>query len=285
MRPITGEERHVVVFAFPYTSHAGNLLGLVRRLAAVVPAVTFSFCCTEKANGPLFSVPLPEKNINSYDVHDGAPPGYVSSGNPQEEVELFLEVAEERFKAAMRAAELETGKRISCILSDPFMWFSGDVAVEMGVPWVATWTMAANSLSLHFYADLIRNTVGIQRNENEILEFIPGFSKLRIGDLPDEVISTNLESPLSILLHKMRRGLSKATAIAVNSFEEMDPEIYQDLKSKFQKFLNVAPFKINSELLPSDLDEYGCISWLDKRKVASVAYISFGTMAKLAPVE
>ncbi|KAL6958019.1 Hexosyltransferase [Sarracenia purpurea var. burkii] len=156
MRPITDEERHVVVFAFPIASHPGNLLGLVRRLAAVVPAVTFSFCCTEKANGPLFSVPIPEKNINSYDVHD------VSSGISQEEVEWFLEVAEERFKAAMRAAEMETGKRISCILSDPFMWFSGDVAAEMGVPWVATWTMAASSLSLHFYADLIRKTVGIQ---------------------------------------------------------------------------------------------------------------------------
>ncbi|KAL6966054.1 Anthocyanidin 3-O-galactosyltransferase 3gt1 [Sarracenia purpurea var. burkii] len=61
----------------------------------------------------------------------------------------------------MRVAEAEMGKRISCVMSDAFMWFSGDVAAEMGVPWVPVYTSAACSLSVHFYTDLIRETVGI----------------------------------------------------------------------------------------------------------------------------
>ncbi|KAL6966055.1 anthocyanidin 3-O-glucosyltransferase [Sarracenia purpurea var. burkii] len=51
--PLTNEERHVVVFPFPFASHPGNLLGFVRRLASVAPAVTFSFCCTEKGERAL----------------------------------------------------------------------------------------------------------------------------------------------------------------------------------------------------------------------------------------
>ncbi|KAL6958028.1 Anthocyanidin 3-O-galactosyltransferase 3gt6, partial [Sarracenia purpurea var. burkii] len=286
--PITNVERHVVVFPFPFASHPGNLLGFVRRLASVAPAVTFSFCCTEKANRSLFSVPITDKNIKHYAVHDGVPPGYVFSGKPLEDIELFLEVAEDSFKAAMRAAEAETGKRISCVMSDAFMWFSSDVAAEMGVPWVPVYTSAACSLSVHFYTDLIRETVGIHELagcENEIVEFIPGFSKLRLGDLPNGVISGNLESPFSILLYKMGRALPKATAIVVNSFEEMEPEINEDLKSKLPNFLNVGPFKLNSWSPSSNLDEYSCIPWLDKHKAASVAYIGFGTAVQLPPIE
>ncbi|KAL6964584.1 Anthocyanidin 3-O-galactosyltransferase f3gt1 [Sarracenia purpurea var. burkii] len=285
---ITDEEHHVVVFSFPFSSHPSNLLGLVRRLAAAAPTAIFSFCCTEKVNRALFSVPISEKNIKPYAVHDGAPPGYVFSGKPLEAIDLFLEVADESYKAAMRAAEAETGKRISCVMSDAFMWFSGDVAAEMGVPWVAAWTSAASSLSVHFYTDLIRETVGIHGLagcKNEILEFVPGFSKLRLSDLPDGVISGNLASPFSIMLHKMGRALPKATAIAINSFEEMDPEINEDLKSKLRNFLNVGPFSLNSLSLSSNLDEYGCIPWLDKCKTGSVAYIGFGTMAQPPPVE
>ncbi|KAL6951953.1 Hexosyltransferase [Sarracenia purpurea var. burkii] len=145
----------------PHTPATSSASSVVRRLAPAAPAVTFSFCCTEKTNGSLFSVPIPEKNIKHYAVHDGVPPGYVFSGQPLEDIELFLEVAEDSFKAAMRAAEAETRKRISCVMSDGFMWFSGDVAAEMSVPWVPFFTSAAGSISVHFYTDLIRETAGI----------------------------------------------------------------------------------------------------------------------------
>ncbi|KAL6951950.1 Anthocyanidin 3-O-galactosyltransferase 3gt1, partial [Sarracenia purpurea var. burkii] len=83
----------------------------------------------------------------------------------------------------------------------------------------------------------------------------------------------------------MGQALPKATAIAVNSFEELEPEINKDLKSKLPNFLNVAFFKLNSRPSSSNLDEYSCIPWLDKHKAASVAYIGFGTAAQLPPIE
>ncbi|KAL6959340.1 Anthocyanidin 3-O-galactosyltransferase f3gt1, partial [Sarracenia purpurea var. burkii] len=157
---ISSKERHVAVLPFPFSSHAGLLLGLVRRLAAAAPDVTFSFCSTEKSNKYLFSVPTPE-NIKPYAVSDGVPEGYVFSGKPQEDINLFLEVAEESFKEAMRAVEADTGRRISCIMADAFIWFSGDMAEERGVPWVPLSTSGAGPLSVHFYTDLIRETLGI----------------------------------------------------------------------------------------------------------------------------
>ncbi|KAL7224620.1 hypothetical protein ACSBR1_025981 [Camellia fascicularis] len=45
----------------------------------------------------------------------------------------------------MVVAEEETGRRISCLVADAFLLFSGDMAEAMRVPWVPLWTSAACS--------------------------------------------------------------------------------------------------------------------------------------------
>ncbi|GMP36370.1 hypothetical protein CsSME_00008515 [Camellia sinensis var. sinensis] len=276
-------ERHIAVLAFPFASHAGLTLGLIRRLATASVDVTFSFYSTAKSIQYLLSSsPIPD-NIKPCHVLDE----YVFSEN-MGDIELFLKVGKECFKRAMKATEEETGRRISCVMADAFVWFSGDMAEEMRVPWVPLWTSGACSLSTHCYTDLIRETVGIHGiagRENEILKFVPGFPELRLGDLPSGILFGNLESAFSIMLHKMGQTLPKATAVLINSFEELDPEINKNLNSKFLKFLNVGPFNLTSPPRLSNSDDYGCISWLDKRKPTSVAYIGFGTVAKPTPDE
>lgn len=120
---------------------------------------------------------------------------------------------------------------------------------------------------------------------NEKLNFIPGFSELRLGDLPGGVVFGDLESPFSIMVHKMGHILPRAAVLAINSFEELDPDLIQDLSSKFKKILNVGPFNLTSPPASQYSDEYGCIPWLDKQNPNSVAYIGFGTVAMLPPNE
>ncbi|KAA8535493.1 hypothetical protein F0562_030496 [Nyssa sinensis] len=250
------EQRHVAALAFPFASHAGHLLGLVHRLAVAAPDVTFSFFNFAESNRSLFSVATPD-NIKAYDVPDGVPEGYVFSGKPQENINLFLKVAPENFKRGIEGGG--------------------------GGYWEADQLLDGARISVVF-----RKTIGtrdIAGRQNEILKFIPGFSTLRLGDLPDGVLFGNLESPFSIMLHKMGQALPRATAVPINSFEELDPAITKDLKSKFPYFLNVGPFNLTSPPLSSNLDEHGCIPWLDKQKAASVAYIAFGTVATLPPHE
>lgn len=118
----------------------------------------------------------------------------------------------------------------------------------------------------------------------ETLKSIPGMSKIHVVDLPEGIVSGNLDSFFSCMLHKMGMVLPQAAAVFINSFEELDPTITNDLKSKFKKFLNIGPFNLISSPPPPP-DTYGCIPWLDKQKVASVAYVSFGSFATLPPDE
>nr|WIF29798.1 UGT6 [Chrysanthemum indicum] len=284
-------EKHVAVFAFPFASHPSLLLTLARKLASAAPNVVFSFFNTETSNKALFSDQLVYENILPYNVWDGIPKDYVFQGNPVEEINLFLAEAEEEFRRVLKVAEVDIGLKVSCLVVDAFLWFSGDVADEMNIPWVAFWTAGASSLSAHFYTDLIREKTaelkGSVRPEDEIADLIPGLSKVRLGDLPSGVVFGNIESPFSTMLHKMGRALPRATAVPLNSFQDLDPDLTKNLSSKLKNFLNIGPFNLMSkqtQSLKSD-DEFSCISWLENKKPRSIAYISFGTTFKPPPHE
>ena len=73
---------HVAVLAFPFGTHATPLLNLVRRLAADLPNVRFSFLNTSISNAKIFSKYKVGENIKAYNVDDGIPEGHVFSGHP-----------------------------------------------------------------------------------------------------------------------------------------------------------------------------------------------------------
>ena len=92
---------------------------------------------------------------------DGVPEDRVLSATHQERIVLFLKATPGNFRDAIEAAEAEIGKKISCLVSDAFLWFTAAMAEEMGVPWVVIRTAALYSLSVHIYTDAIRKAVRV----------------------------------------------------------------------------------------------------------------------------
>ncbi|KAF9615918.1 hypothetical protein IFM89_027164 [Coptis chinensis] len=175
---------HVAALAFPFGSHASQIFNITRRLAIAAPDVTFSFFNTPKSNRSLFESSNDcsgYDNIKIYDVDDGVPANHVFSGNHFEEMDLFIKATPDNFRKAIEKAVLDTKKKISCVTNDGFLWMTGIIAAELGVPWVPVWAPGASSLSVHFYTDAIReNTHG----RNEVLSFIPGMSSVSVCDIP-----------------------------------------------------------------------------------------------------
>ncbi|XP_057970734.1 anthocyanidin 3-O-glucosyltransferase UFGT-like [Malania oleifera] len=290
----TSPEPHVAALAFPFGTHAAPLLAVIRRLAAAAPAAHFSFFGTARSNASIFSASESDaqRNVTAHDVPDGIPENYVFSGRPLEHIDLFMAAAPEVFRAGVAAAAAEAGRKVSCVVSDAFFWFAAEIAEEMGVPWVPFWTAGPASLSAHVHTDAFRQRInevgGFVGHEDEPLEIIPGMSRLRYRDLPEGVVFGNLESSFSEMLHKMGLMLPHGAALFMNSFEELDTDMTNYLKSKFKKFLNVGPSNlITPQPPPSNKvpDASGCIPWLDKQNPASVAYVSFGTVMTPTPNE
>ena len=83
------------------------------------------------------------------------------SGNPAEAVGFFLEAAAGNFKQAAEAAVADSGRKMTCLVTDAFLWFGADMAEELGVPWVPFWTAGLAALSVHFHTHLIRQKIGL----------------------------------------------------------------------------------------------------------------------------
>ncbi|KAF5200543.1 Udp-glycosyltransferase 78d2 [Thalictrum thalictroides] len=280
-------QRHVAAIAFPFGSHADQMLNITRKFAVASPDVTFSFFSTAKSNQFLFgstcSVCPEFHNIKVFDVDDGVPKNHVFSGHPIEEIELFIKAAPDNIKKAIEKAVSDTNKKISCVTNDAFLWMVGNIAEELGVPWIPVWAPGASSLSSHFYTNLIREST---TGGDEPVSFIPGMDNVRYCDLPDEIRIYSSQSLFCHMLDMAGEMMPRATAIAINSFEELECPIIEDLKSKTTKMcLAVGPLTLVSPS-PSDPDDpHCCLSWLDDKKPTSVAYVSFGTKATPPPQE
>ncbi|KAF3435882.1 hypothetical protein FNV43_RR22974 [Rhamnella rubrinervis] len=258
-------------------------------VSRTIPQSHFSFFNTSKSNDALFFSSSHSDfpaNVKPYSVEDGVPGGcHLSPANPPESLEVFLAATPENYARAIDRAVTETGTNVSCLITDGFLLFSGKIAENLNVPWVPVWIPFPSSLSAHIYTDLIRRSYINNGDNNGTLEFVPGLSEMRISDLPDEVLihGDSEETILSQMLSQTDRLLPRANAIVMNFYEELNPPLLtRDLNSKFQNLFNVGFLTLSlppSPLPPSDSDPTGCLSWLDGQRTASVAYISFGTLA------
>ncbi|KAK7329827.1 hypothetical protein VNO77_24007 [Canavalia gladiata] len=273
------DDKHVAVLAFPFGTHAGPLLNLVRRTAADAPEVTFSFFSSKNSNESVFARLDEEQllNIRPYDVDDGVPEGHVFQEHVIEPISMFLSTVPGNYKTAMDEAVAKTGKKITCLLTDAFFWFAADMAEEMHAKWIPLWTAGPHSLLVHVSTDFIREKLASEEaNDDKELDFLTGFPGIKVSDLP-EGIAEHVEQPFTIMAHKMGQALPRATAVVINSFTDVHPPIAIELESKFHMLLNVGPFTLTTPqyVIP---DEKGCIEWLNKQEDASVVYISFGSV-------
>ncbi|EPS63471.1 hypothetical protein M569_11313, partial [Genlisea aurea] len=269
-------DSHVGVLSFPFGTHAAPLVALVRRLAAAAPTVRFSFFngSTSNRNIDIVAVAEAHANVKGYDVWDGTPEGF--SGTHFEEVGLFLKASPGNFQKALEVAEAQVGLPVSCFIADAFLWFTGELAEKRGVPWLAFWAAASCSLAAHVYTHEIV-AAAKDRSPRGKLTSIPGLETADFDDLPPEIFLEENPTPLAVTIDKMVKHLPSSAALVLNSFEEIDPTITADLKTKFRHFLNIGPSILASPPLPPP-DKSGCLRWLDAQTTSSVIYISFGTV-------
>lgn len=122
---------------------------------------------------------------------------------------------------------------------------------------------------------------------DELLTSHPGLESYRIRDLPDGVVSGDLNYVINLLLHRMAQRLPRAaTAVALNTFPGLDPPtVTAALTAVLPTCLPLGPYHLLATAPANDDDPNGCLAWLDRQAPRTVAYVSFGTVASPRPDE
>nr|AYR16628.1 UDP-glucosyltransferase UGT85A55 [Polygala tenuifolia] len=196
--------------------------------------------------------------------------------------------------------------KVSCIVSDSTTtWISVKAADQLGIPTVSFWTVSASTFNCfaHIPHLIDRGLIPLKDKScltngylDKKLEWIPCLKNVRLRDLPSFFNSTepnDLDSKITDFVREAMVMTTKATAVIINTFSELEQDVVSSLSTMFPKLYTIGPvhlladqvIKKHLESIGSNLwkEEAECMQWLDTKQPNSVVYVNYGSITVMTP--
>ncbi|KAF9607902.1 hypothetical protein IFM89_003716 [Coptis chinensis] len=186
---------------------------------------------------------------------------------------------------------------VSCIISDGVMTFSLRAAEELGIPGILFWTVSACGLMGFLqFPHLLQIGLTPLKDESYLtngyldapINFIPGIQDIRVRDLPTFIRTTDPEDIVFNFILREVQKISTASAILLNTFDELETEVLSAIKSNLPPVYTIGPLPLLvNQVSENLLKSIGCnlwkeetesLEWLDSKKPKSVVYVNFGSI-------
>jgi hypothetical protein len=187
--------------------------------------------------------------------------------------------------------ELLHHQQPDCIVADMFFPWTTDSAAKFAIPRLVFHGISYFSLCATECIRLYEPFKNVSSDSEAIV----------IPNLPGEIKITKLQIPpfenlkeiegMGGVMHDMKESEVKSFGVVVNSFYELE-NVYADyyVKTLGRKAWHIGPLSlcnIDSEEKAyrgkdSSIDQHVCLKWLDMKKLNSVVYICFGSMANFS---
>ncbi|KAL3514159.1 hypothetical protein ACH5RR_026876 [Cinchona calisaya] len=186
---------------------------------------------------------------------------------------------------------------ITCIVSDGCLSFTLEVAEELSIPNVLLWTHGACGIMAYAsFHQLVEKGLTPLKDSSFLtngyldtaIDWIPGMEGIRLRDLPTFIRTTDKEDIMVHFNIRIVERSHKASAIIVNTFDTLECEILDELKTMFPKLSTIGPLHLMENQPPEDdetssfgsnlwREDGGYLEWLDSKESHSVLYVNFGT--------
>ncbi|KAF0920415.1 hypothetical protein E2562_034863 [Oryza meyeriana var. granulata] len=177
----------------------------------------------------------------------------------------------------------------SCIISDMMHWWIGDIARELGIPWL-TFNGSCTFASFARYIICRGNLLDNVTDEEEIVTFsgFPTPLELPKAKCPGGTCIPGVEQ----IREKIYEEEMRSDGRIMNSFHELEAlyiEFFERTIGK--KIWTIGPMCLchrDSNAMAArgnkaSMDEAKCLQWLDSKKPGSVIFVSFGSLASTTP--
>ncbi|KAL4188543.1 hypothetical protein AMTRI_Chr08g160790 [Amborella trichopoda] len=266
--PYTG---HLVLFSYPYQGHINPMIQLARTLHSrgfFITIVHTDYNAPHLEPSPGFSIESICLGLSNQEARE------------MDKVELVLVLNEKcrpPFRALMEDLQSRKGGvPVSCLITDAVMYFTQDLAEELGIKRMAFRTSSSTS-TLGFQA--IREKGYLDERADTSDELVPDLSPIRFKDLP--FVKTKYPDYFSLFISSFTSKSFRASALIFNTSDSLESPALEKIRPQCRgPVYAIGPLNLpsSSSIL---LEDDKCISWLDTQPPRSVVYTSFGSIAGL----
>ncbi|KAA8528293.1 hypothetical protein F0562_035648 [Nyssa sinensis] len=303
------EKPHAVCIPYPAQGHISPMLKLAKLLH--FKGFHITFVNTEFNRKRL----LKSRGANSLDglssfrfetIPDGLPP---ADTDTTQHIAALCDSLNKHglapFKDLLSKLNHTSSSRVppvTCIVSDGVTSFTAEAAEELGIPVVLFWTTSACGFMGYVqYRNLINRGFSPLKDVSyltsgyldTIIDWIPGMRDIRLKDLPSFIRTTDPDDIMvNFLVGEVERA-QKASAIILNTFQELESDVVNALSSILPPVYPIGPLQLllhqidNTDLkmIGSNLwkEESECLQWLDSKEPNSVVYVNFGSITVITP--
>ncbi|RDX71820.1 7-deoxyloganetin glucosyltransferase, partial [Mucuna pruriens] len=190
---------------------------------------------------------------------------------------------------------------VTFLVSDFSMTFTVQAAEELSLPIVLfSPASACTLLSVLHYRTLFDIGLIPLKDESYLtngyldrkVDWIPGMKNFRLKDLPDFIRTTDPNNFMLEFLIETTDNAHRASAIVLNTFNELESNVLNTLSSMFPSLYPIGPFpsflnqspqnhlaSLGSNLWKEDTE---CLEWLESKEAMSVFYVNFGSITVMS---
>ncbi|KAJ6385487.1 hypothetical protein OIU77_028633 [Salix suchowensis] len=275
---------HVVAIPYPGRGHVNPLMNFCNILASKQPDTLVTFVVTEEWLGLISS----SSNNSPSNLQFGSIPNVIPSelvrnadpigfvGAALTKMEAPFEELLDRFRQPLRP---------TLIVTDAFLFWAIGVGNRRNIPVASFFPMSSTVFSVFYHFDLLAQhghfPVDLLEKGNEMVDYIPGVSPLRLLDLPSLIFASN-----QYMLHRFLDLISwipKAQYLILPSIYELESQVIKALKERISiPVYAIGPAIPDLKLRDnssssSDNNELSYLQWLDCQPESSVLYVSLGS--------
>ncbi|XVF76726.1 hypothetical protein PTKIN_Ptkin13bG0289700 [Pterospermum kingtungense] len=292
---------HVLFLPFPVQGHVKPMLKLAELLSyAGNGRFQVTFINTEYVHRRF----LPSIDLEAFyrrfpkfqflSIPDALPPDKPRSG---EDLRDMLPSIRGTTTAGLRQLLVSLQRQPTCIIADGIMSASAmDVAEEFGIPVLAFRTFSACCIWTYFHLLMLIEEEELPLQDKDMdkpVACIPGLENVfRRRDLPGICRVERPEGPYFQFFVSQATAMLRASALILNTFDELEKPMISKLGSLFSKVYTIGPLHALSNVRIKDGDpsplastksiqwkeDKGCITWLDSQPSKSVVFVSLGSI-------